>query len=123
MHADIPPMTPDRWMANLLEAAGGIADKKKQESRWLAVDPHAWERPEELINALFDDANLELFLTEYASTFTEEQRLAGSELRDDLNCYSDAAPGWLDAAEVLADPRWDAIRQKASAFVAAFKGS
>ena len=72
-------MAPERWIANLIEAAGDFADKGKQESRWLAADAFAWERPEELICAFFDDSNFELFLDEYASTFTDEQRLALSD--------------------------------------------
>ena len=120
-YREIPSMTPERWIANLIEAADDIADKGKQESRWLAPDAFAWERPEELICVLFDDSNFELFLNEYASTFTDEQRLTAFALRDELNLYGDATSKWLNAAEVLADPRWDAIRQRASVFVAAFK--
>jgi len=117
----VPPMTPERWIANLIEAAGEIANKDKQERRWLAPNARAWERPEELISVLFDDSNFELFIDEYKSTFVEEQGRAASELRDDMNHYCDTTPEWLDPNEVLADPRWETIRRKASAFVEAFK--
>ena len=114
-------MTPERWIANLMEAASFIANKERQELRWLAPDAYAWERPGELINVLFDDCVFEGFLSEYASTFSDEQRRTAFELKDEMNSYCDATPGWLDPAEVLADPRWESIRQKAAAFVAAFK--
>jgi hypothetical protein len=118
---DILPMTPERWIANLVEAAADIADKEHQELRWLAPDAYAWERPEELINVLFDDCAFELFVEEYASTFSEEQRQTALGLRDEMISYCAATPSYLDPVEVLADPRWESIRQKAAAFVAAFK--
>jgi hypothetical protein len=121
-YKELSPMTPKRWIANLLEAATAIADKQHQEIRWLAVDAYAWERPEELMSVLFDDCVFEGFLDEHGSTFTEEQRSAAVELRDEVKLYCDSTPQWLDPKEVLADPRWEAIRQKAAAFVAAFKG-
>jgi hypothetical protein len=117
----IPPMTAERWLSNLLEAAADIADKQHQELRWLAPDAYAWERREELINVLFDDCVFEGFIEEYSHTFSKEQSRTAFDLRDELNGYSDATPQWLDPAEVLADPRWESIRQKAIAFVAAFK--
>jgi hypothetical protein len=121
-YKELSPMTPERWIANLLEAATAIADKQHQEIRWLAVDAYAWERPEELMSVLFDDCVFEGFLDEYGSTFTEEQRSTAFELRSEINHYSDSTPPFLDPTEVLADPRWESIRQKAAAFVAAFKG-
>lgn len=54
MAAPIPPITPQRWLMNLLEVAAEIADKNKQEERWLAPDAKAWEHPEELINTVED---------------------------------------------------------------------
>jgi hypothetical protein len=116
----IPPMTAERWLSNLLEAAADIADKQHQELRWLAPDAYAWERPEELINVL-DDCVFEGFIEEYSPTFSEEQSRTALDWRDELSRYSDATPQWLDPAEVLADPRWESIRHKAAAFVAAFK--
>jgi hypothetical protein len=58
-------MAPTRelWLSNLLMAAGEIADKERQEDRWLAPDAKAWECPGELINTL-DDHVFEGFLEE-----------------------------------------------------------
>jgi hypothetical protein len=61
-------MTPERWIGNLIEAAEMIGNSEKQERRWLAPDSMAWERPEELINVLFDDCNFELFIEQYGGT-------------------------------------------------------
>jgi hypothetical protein len=41
-YKEIPPMTPERWIANLIDAANDIANKDIQESRWLAPDAYAW---------------------------------------------------------------------------------
>jgi hypothetical protein len=115
--------SPRRWIANVVEAAEDIANKQLQEQRWMSPDLQAWERPEELINVLFDDSVFEGFLEEYASSFSTEQRRIAFDLRNTMNSYCDATSSYLDPKEVLADPRWEAIRQKASAFVHVFKGN
>lgn len=121
MVTEIPPMTPERWIANLIGVASDIANREKRETRWLATDAYAWERPEEVINVLFDDSNFELFLDKYNSTFSAEQHSTAFTLRDDIKRYCDATPQWLNPEEVLADPRWHAIRESAAAFIAAFE--
>ena len=118
---DIPPMTPELWIENLIDAACAIADKEKQERCWLAPDAQAWERPEELICVLFDDCNFELFIEENALSFSTEQSRTASEFANEMISYIDATPPHLNPTEVLADPRWLSIREKASAFAAAFK--
>jgi hypothetical protein len=116
-------MTPEHWIANLVEAANEIANREQQERRWLAPDAHAWENPAELINSLYDDCAFEKFLSEYASTFSADQHRAAFELRDEISSYCDATPQILIRAEVLADPRWESIGRKAAAFRDAFKES
>src|SRR5580692_5898888 len=97
----IPPMTVERWLSNLLEIAAAIADKQEQERRWLAPDAYAWERPEELINTLFDGYVFEGFIEEYLATFSTEQCQAALSLRDELNRYCDDKPQQrLDPAKV-----------------------
>jgi hypothetical protein len=111
------------WIANLIEAAAQIANRADQESRWLSPDACAWERPEELINILFDDCAFERFLDEFASTFSEDQRRTAIALRDGLNRYCGDTPTHLNPAQVLTDPRWEAVRQNVAAFVRAFEGN
>jgi hypothetical protein len=118
--SDIPSITPERWLANLLNVASRIADKGHQERRWLAPDAFAWENPGELINVL-SDCVFDDFITQYERTFTGEQRAAALGFRDAVNCFGEATPQRLDPVEVLADVRWAAVRQQAAAFVAAFK--
>jgi hypothetical protein len=62
-------ITRELWISNLLDAASRIADKETQERRWLASDAYAWERPEELINVLFDDSCFDLFIEEFGGEF------------------------------------------------------
>jgi hypothetical protein len=116
---DIAPITPERWLSNILDALGQIADKERQERRWLASDAYAWECPEELINSV-DDVVFEGFLERFTPTFSKEQQEAAFGFRDALNEYCERTPQHLDRAETLADPGWDFVRQKAAAFVAAF---
>jgi hypothetical protein len=117
---DIPELTPERWIANLLEAISNIANREHQEERWLAQDAQAWECPDELINVL-DDCVFDGFVEKYAPTFSDEQQKAAFEFKDDLTRYCAMTPQHLESAKVLADPRWDGVRRKAEAFVAAFR--
>jgi hypothetical protein len=117
---NIPPMTPERWIANLLEAIANIADKEHQEKRWLAPDAQAWECPDELINVL-DDCVFDGFMGKYASTFSDEQREAAFQFKDELTLYCAITPQHLESADVLADPRWERVRQKAAAFLMVFR--
>jgi hypothetical protein len=114
-------MTPELGLANLLDAASDIADKERQERRWRASDSHAWENPGELINVILDDHLFERFLQQFGSTFSAKQRAAAVGLRDELILYCHSTPQLLDPTQVLADPRWEMVRQKAAAFVAEFK--
>jgi hypothetical protein len=116
-------MAPTRelWTSNLVDAARAIGDTEHQQSRWLAQDRFAWERPEELINTIWDDSLLELYIEEYGKALPRAQAEAVTALRDELNHYCDATPKNLDPVQVLADPRWEIVRSKARSFVAAFE--
>lgn len=116
---DIPQITPERWLNNLLDVLGQIADRERQERRWLAPDAYASECPGQLICTV-DDGVFEGFLERYAPTFSDEQREAAFAFRDAFNNFCDSTPQRLDTAETLAAPRWDFVRQKASAFILAF---
>jgi hypothetical protein len=111
----------ERWIANLVDVAQDIANKEHQEHRWLALDRYAWEGPSELICAAFDDYVIEGFIEEFSPAFSEAQRSAALGFRDELNDYYDHTRQNLDPAVVLADPRWEGVRQRAVAFVAAFR--
>jgi hypothetical protein len=114
-------ITRELWISDLLEAASMIADKETQERRWLAPDACAWERPEELINVLFDDSNFDLFIEEFSVGFTESQHDAALRLKKEVDDFCDATPDYLDAAQVLVDPRWESIRERARVFITAFQ--
>lgn len=116
-------MAPTRelWTSNLVDAARYIGDTEYQRRRWLAPDALAWERPEELINTIWDDYLLELFIEEHGPALPREQAHAAISLRDALKSYCDATQIRLDPEQVLSDPRWEAVRCKARLFVAAFE--
>jgi hypothetical protein len=116
-----PQIPAERWITNLIEAAELIANRGYQESRWLAQDPYAWETPNEAINTL-DDYVLDGFIEQFAESFSPAQATAVSEFRNEVDRFCKSKPRDLDAAQVLADPEWESVRSKASAFVKAFKG-
>ena len=107
------------WLGELLQAAAQIADEETQLRRWLAADAHAWERPVELLLTL-DDLNFELFLNEHRNRFSDSQLVAATQFAATVqfDCGSD---GWRDPREVLRDPAWEDVRQRARAFISAFK--
>ena len=114
-------ITRELWISNLLESASTFADKEAQERRWLASDRYAWECPEELINDLYDGYNFELFIEEFDNTFTKTQRAAILLWKKQIDELCNATPGWFDEKQLLADPRWESIRESARAFIAAFQ--
>jgi hypothetical protein len=67
-----PQIPPERWIANLLEAARLISDRDYQERRWLADDALAWETPDEAINML-DDSFLNGFIEQFGNSFSPVQ--------------------------------------------------
>jgi hypothetical protein len=119
---EVPPITPQRWVANLLQAVADIADRENQERRWLAPDAQAWECPGELINVnVVDDCVFDGFIEKYASTFSDEQQKTAAQFKDELTHYCAMTPQHLEPADVLADPKWERVRQKAGAFLVAFR--
>jgi hypothetical protein len=118
--SNISPITPQRWLSNLLEVAGAIADRSMQEERWLAGTWNIWEHPDELINTV-DDYGLGGFIEAFASTFTKRQEIAASQFQDEIERFCAAAPQSLDPRAVLVDPKWEIVRKRADAFIAAFK--
>src|SRR5579875_3420777 len=118
--SNISPITPQRWLSNLLEVAGAIADRRMQEERWRAGTWNIWEHPDELINTV-DDYVLDGFIEAFASTFTPEQEAVIRQFREEFEGFCTAAPESLDPRAVLVDPKWAMVRKRADAFVAAFK--
>ena len=95
---------------------------------WPAEDAEVIENgPEcsgfaEAINTL-DDYVLDGFIEQFAESFSPAQAKAVVEFRDAVDRYCGTTPQDLDAKKVLADPAWEIIRNKASDFITAFKGS
>jgi len=116
-----PQIPAELWIKNLLWAAGQIADRRLQESRWLAPDVKAWESPDEAINSL-NDFVLEGFVEQFAESLSPAQIEAVTSFQDEVARYCSSTPQHLDPGDVLADPAWERVRQKASNFVSAFEG-
>ena len=117
-----PQIPADRWIANLVEAAQLISNREYQETRWLANDALAWETPHEAI-CMLDDSVLDGFIEQFAESFSPAPAKAAVEFRDEVDRYCGTTSQHLEAKEVLADPAWEILRNKASDFVKAFKES
>ena len=88
---------------------------------FLSSDTGLGSNSEELINTIWDELLLELFIEGHGTVLPRAQAEAAIALRDELNNYCEATPKNLDPGQVLADPRWEAVRSKARSFVAAFE--
>jgi len=117
-----PQIPAERWIANLVEAAQLISNREYQETRWLANDALAWETPDEAI-CMLDDSVLDGFIEQFAESFSPAQAKAAVEFRDEVDRYCRTTSQHLEAKKVLADPAWEILRNKASYFIKAFKGS
>jgi hypothetical protein len=86
----------------------------------ISIVENAWECPERLINTV-DDVVFDGFL-ENCKRYLLGGAMRGTHSVSGMHCndYCELTPQHLDPAETLADPRWDFVRQKAAAFVAAF---
>lgn len=119
---DIPPITPLKWVSNLLEVAGGISDREMQKERWSTRTWNIWEHPDELINTV-DDYVLDGFIEAFATTFTQQQCVAVSRFRDDYEGFCSSPSATLDPNELLVDTQWERLRRSSDAFIAAFQQS
>lgn len=108
------------WISNLVGIARELADSERQQSRWLAADAAAWERPCELLCVVLDDRQLELFLKEQGPSLSKEQFDAATALLEQSMAYDVGPTGWRDPKEVLSDPTWEKLRQAARGFQFAF---
>jgi hypothetical protein len=107
------------WLQNIRQVLSAIADRQAQETRWLALDAHAWERPEELINQV-DDLVFDGFVTEFGAQFEPGQKQAASQFQTSLRFFCDHTKTSLDPAATLKDQRWQAVRNAAEQFLVAF---
>jgi len=121
MAMNTPQIRPERWIANLLEAARLISNRDYQERRWLANDALAWETPDEAINMLYDSV-LNGFIEQFGDSFSLVQATAVVGFRDEVDHYCETTPQHLEPRRVLADPAWETVRKKASDFIQAFDG-
>src|ERR1700756_2078995 len=115
-----PTVPLDRWRNNVIESARAIGDKEHQEKNWFREDHPAWENPNELLCALFDDSLFELFLVDCAHSLSSEQLEAGNELLTKLNSFDTQMPKHLDSLATFHNPQWQEIRISARSFVATF---
>jgi hypothetical protein len=115
-----PTVPLERWRNNVIDCARSIGDTEHQKKNWFHEDRPAWENPNELINALFDDSVFELFLVDCAYSLSSEQLVAGNELLTKLNSFNTQMPDPLDSLATFNDPRWQEIAIGARHFVASF---
>jgi hypothetical protein len=115
------PITPERWISNLLEVSKLIADRRMQEDKWAAGTWSIWEHPDEMVNTV-DDYVLDGFIEAFPAILSPEQKTSAQRLLDEVNHFCASSPDTLEPAELLSDPNWERVRQSAAKFVTAFSG-
>ena len=113
------PITPERWISNLLEVAASIADRKMQEEKWAAGTWNIWEHPDEMMNTV-DAYVLDGFIDAFPTILSPEQESAARRFRDEVDNFCASSPVTLEPAELLSDPNWEHVRQSAEGFIRAF---
>jgi hypothetical protein len=113
------PIAPGQWIANLLEVATSIADRKMQEEKWAAGTWDIWEHPDEMINTT-DAYVLDGFVEAFPTIFSSEQESAARRFRDEVNNFCASSRASLEPAELLSDPSWERLRECADEFIKAF---
>jgi hypothetical protein len=113
------PITPERWISNLLEVAASIADRKMQEEKWAAGTWNIWEHPDEMMNTV-DDYVLDGFIEAFPTLLSPEQESAARHFRDEVDNFCASSVDTLVPAELLSDPNWERVRQSAEGFIRAF---
>lgn len=97
------------WQRLVLDALRELSDPSFQVRVWLRREGEEISSPGETVNQLFDDSGLGDLL-EDGLVFSEE---ADSALRK-LGKYVDTIDFERSVAEILADGRWQEVRQLAS---------
>ena len=115
-------MAYDQWLGQIVDAVRHIASREFQEEAWFPGGK-AVSSPNEIYLVLMEDNTFDLFFQTYGSGLSDEQMRAANELRSALEQYYDRMPEHPDAVEVLNDPQWDSVRQRAQRFVQAFGGT
>jgi hypothetical protein len=115
------PITPERWISNLLEVAMSIADRRMQEDKWAAGTWNIWEHPDEMVNTV-DAYVLDGFIEAFPTILSPEQKSSAQRFRDDVNHFCASSADTLVPAELLSDPNWERVRQSAADFVQAYAG-
>lgn len=71
---------------------------------------------------MLDDSVLHGFIEQFGGSFSPVQARATVGFRDEVDRYCSTTPQHLEARQVLVDPAWETVRQKASDFIQAFQG-
>jgi hypothetical protein len=115
------PITPERWISNLLQVANLIADRRMQEDKWAAGTWSIWEYPDEMLNTL-DDCVLDGFIDAFPTMLSPEQDSSVRRFRDEVDSFCASSADTLEPPELLLNPNWERVRQSADEFVEAFDG-
>jgi hypothetical protein len=115
------PITPERWVSNLLEIATSIADRRMQEDKWAAGTWNIWEHPDEMVNTV-DDHVLDGFIEAFPTILSPEQELSAQRFRDEVDSFCKSSADTLEPAELLSNPNWERVRRSADEFIKQFAG-
>jgi len=108
------------WRKVVEQVVDAISDEALQRRAWFGIGPEVWS-PDEAFTQLFDDAAIEAFLDRPDVGLSNRQLEAGKHLVDLMEELSGHTPQHIDPADLIDDPRWQAIRAAAARFTALLK--
>jgi hypothetical protein len=106
------------WRKLVEQIVGGIADEAMQRRAWLGSGPEV-SSPDEMINGLLGDAEIEHFLNRSDNGLNEQQSEAGWRLVRLVSEFSKQLPHYPqfpDPMKIIDDPGWIEIRGAAAHF-------
>ncbi len=111
------------WIKSILEVISEFSDLNWQYRIWVKGEKGPFFSFQESMCQLNDDVYFETILNNYAYdfNFSTEQHQALEKFKDALNSYVDEHGTFGDDAEMLNDPKWHSVVDKARAVLEAFK--
>lgn len=102
-------MNSEEWLANILSVVAQLADKGFQERIWLRGEGPEKSSWEETYCQMFDDFDLNGYLSNRDSSLSDEQYNMLKKLRDALERFGSDAQVVDDTQELLASPDWHEV--------------
>ena len=110
------PVDMEVWRRLVIDALGSVGDEALQRTVWFNLPGNRLVGdPNEFIISLLGDASFQEYLEREDNGLTDEHLTMGRELLRLMEDFCAATPEFLKPQDIMDDPRWVTIRDKAMA--------